>query len=75
MHDLSTKPIARLFLLIGALLGASGVALGAYASHGLQSWASITQIEYFQLAVTYQLFHAIVLVAVSILALFFLIAG
>ena len=70
MHDLSNTPIQRLFLLIGALLGASGVALGAYASHGLQSWASVTQVEYFQLAVTYQLLHAITLLVVTVVAFF-----
>ncbi|HEY5716166.1 MAG TPA: DUF423 domain-containing protein [Psychromonas sp.] len=69
----------RLFLIIASLLGATGVALGAYASHGLSSWASSAQIGYFQLAVTYQLFHAITLLAVCILSLFisnnFLIAS
>lgn len=69
----------RLFLIIASLFGATGVALGAYASHGLSSWASIAQIGYFQLAVTYQLFHAITLLAVCILSLFirnnFLIAS
>ena len=60
----------RLFLIIASLFGASGVALGAYASHGLSSWASIEQIEYFQLAVTYQLIHAITLLVVCVLSLF-----
>jgi uncharacterized membrane protein YgdD (TMEM256/DUF423 family) len=60
----------RFFWLLSAILGASGVALGAYASHGLKNWANVTQVEYFQLAVTYQLFHAIALLAVSIVALF-----
>jgi len=70
---------ARLFFIIASLLGASGVALGAYASHGLAAWATLKEIEYFQLAVTYQLFHAITLLAVCILSLFitnaFLIAS
>jgi len=55
------------------------VALGAYASHGLASWATITQIEYFKTAVLYQLLHAVVLFAISLLSLFlrsrFLIAS
>ncbi len=46
------------------------MALGAYASHGLSGWASSQQIEYFQLAVTYQLFHAITLLVVCVLSLF-----
>lgn len=69
----------RLFFIVASLLGASGVALGAYASHGLAAWATLEQIEYFQLAVTYQLLHAITLLAVCILSLFinnaFLIAS
>lgn len=67
------------FLMIASLLGASGVALGAYASHGLLAWATVKEIEYFQLAVTYQLFHAVTLLAVCLLSLFitnaFLIAS
>ncbi|MCP5078580.1 MAG: DUF423 domain-containing protein, partial [Psychromonas sp.] len=51
------------------MLGASGVALGAYASHGLKSWATPAMVEYFQLAVTYQLLHAITLLAVSLVGL------
>ena len=69
----------RLFFIVASLVGASGVALEAYASHGLAAWATLKQIEYFQLAVTYQLLHAITLLAVCILSLFinnaFLIAS
>ena len=60
----------RLFLIIASFLGATGVALGAYASHGLSGWANSQQIAYFQLAVTYQLVHAIALLAVAVLSLF-----
>ena len=70
---------SRLFFIFAALLGATGVALGAYASHGLSARAGIEQVEYFQLAVTYQLIHALTLFAVCILSLFirsyFLLAG
>jgi uncharacterized membrane protein YgdD (TMEM256/DUF423 family) len=70
MNNTLLNPVSRIFLLLSSLLGASGVAFGAYASHGLKSWASVTQVEYFQLAVTYQLLHAITLLAVSIVAFF-----
>lgn len=69
-NNLNINAISRLFLLLSALLGATGVALGAYASHGLSNWATPMQVEYFQLAVSYQLLHAITLLAVSILGLF-----
>jgi len=60
----------RLVLIIASFLGATGVALGAYASHGLKSWATPAEVEYFQLAVTYQLLHAITLLAVTVLSVF-----
>ncbi len=59
----------QLLLVLAALFGATGVALGAYGSHGLSRWASPTQIGYFQLAVTYQLLHSIALLAISILSI------
>ncbi len=68
--NLTINSLSRLFLLIAAILGATGVALGAYASHGLSSFATPTMVEYFQLAVTYQLLHAITLLAVSVVSLF-----
>lgn len=68
---LKISTVSRLFMVIAALLGATGVALGAYASHGLTNWATVQQVEYFQLAVNYQLLHAITLLAVSIGGLFF----
>lgn len=46
------------------------MAAGAYGSHGLAAWATATQVEYFQLAVTYQLFHAIALLVVCVLSIF-----
>lgn len=69
-NNLQFSTRLRLFLVIAALLGATGVALGAYASHGLTRWATEQQVEYFQLAVTYQLLHAITLLIVSVCALF-----
>lgn len=61
---------SRFFFIVASLLGATGVGLGAYASHGLTSWASVAQIEYFQIAVFYQLVHAIALLAATGLSLF-----
>lgn len=60
----------RLFIVIASLLGATGVAAGAYASHGLSIWANAGQVEYFQLAVTYQLFHSITLLVICILTIY-----
>ena len=59
--------LSRYFIVVAAFLGAVAVSLGAYASHGLSTWATASQISQLQLGVQYQLFHAIVLLCVSIL--------
>ena len=68
-QKITLSKTARLFFIIASLFGATGVGLGAYASHGLASWATITQIEYFQLAVLYQLLHALFLFVITLLSL------
>lgn len=68
--NIIVSKVNRSFMALAALLGAAGVALGAYASHGLTNWASAQQVDYFQLAVTYQLFHAITLLLVSVTGFF-----
>lgn len=63
---------ARLWTLIAAFLGATGVGMAAYASHGLGFIADGTQREAtratLQLAVQMQLFHALALLATGIWA-------
>ncbi len=44
------------------------MAAGAYASHGLSTWANAEQVSYFQLAVTYQLFHSLALLVLCVLS-------
>lgn len=58
---------SRFFIAVAGLLGATAVMFGAYASHGLSAWASPSQVSQVQLAAQYQLFHAITLLAVSLL--------
>ena len=58
---------SRYFITVAAFLGATAVMLGAYASHGLSLWATPTQVSHVQLAVQYQLFHAITILAVALL--------
>ena len=64
----------RLAILIGAILGASGVALGAYHAHGLGDYLAAQQIDADQLvkrladagtAARYQLTHAVALVGLG----------
>jgi uncharacterized membrane protein YgdD (TMEM256/DUF423 family) len=54
-------------LAIAAALGLSGVALGAFGAHGLKGVLNQAQLATFDTAVRYQLYHALVLVGVSLI--------
>lgn len=53
---------SRPWLIVAGILGATGVALGAIAAHAVQDPLAITSLER---ASTYQILHAIALVALS----------
>jgi uncharacterized membrane protein YgdD (TMEM256/DUF423 family) len=65
------SPLSRRWIAIGALLGAIGVALGAFGAHGLSDLLEKRlgyigddlhrRISIFETAIRYQLFHAIAL--------------
>ncbi len=58
----------RNFLTLAAFFGASGVALGAFGAHGLQSLTADEKVLHgYQTAVQYQLYHALALLAIGIL--------
>ena len=61
--------MSRLFVLLAALFGFTGVALGAFAAHGLRGRLSPEYLAVFQTGVLYQLIHALALLAVGVLAL------
>lgn len=54
-------------LFIAALLGATGVLLGAFGAHGLKHVLSPTLLTTFTTAVHYQQLHALALLAVGVL--------
>src|SRR5262249_53198947 len=56
----------RTFLLIGALLGFLGVALGAFAAHGLRTRLSPEMLAVFETAVRYQMYHAFAILIVAL---------
>ena len=58
----------RVFLLLAALAGFTGVALGAFAAHGLKGQLSAQYLTVFQTGVHYQLVHALALFGVALLA-------
>ena len=53
----------RTFFVLGALLGASGVALGAFGAHGLRHRVTPEALAIFETATRYQLIHALALLA------------
>jgi uncharacterized membrane protein YgdD (TMEM256/DUF423 family) len=57
----------RSFLLLAAFFGFTGVGLGAFAAHGLKDRLSTDYLAVFHTGVTYQLIHALALLAVAIL--------
>ncbi|RYJ64251.1 DUF423 domain-containing protein [Pseudomonas songnenensis] len=59
----------RCYLVLAALFGFTGVALGAFASHGLRDQLSPAYLAVFQTGVQYQLIHALALFGVALLAL------
>jgi len=58
----------RTFLLLAAFFGFTAVALGAFAAHGLKSRLPLDLLAVFQTGVQYQMFHALALLALAVLA-------
>jgi uncharacterized membrane protein YgdD (TMEM256/DUF423 family) len=59
--------VDRVFLVIGALSGCLGVALGAFGAHALRDRLSPEMLDVFKTGVTYQMYHALALLAVGLL--------
>jgi uncharacterized membrane protein YgdD (TMEM256/DUF423 family) len=58
----------RQALLIGALLGALGVAFGAFGAHALKNLlVKNGRLETYELAVRYQFYHALALLLIGLL--------
>jgi uncharacterized membrane protein YgdD (TMEM256/DUF423 family) len=55
----------RNFLLIGAIFGFLGVALGAFGAHGLKSRLSPEMLAIFETGVRYQMYHVFALLIVA----------
>jgi uncharacterized membrane protein YgdD (TMEM256/DUF423 family) len=55
----------RLFLMIGALSGAIGVAAGAFGAHALRARVEPRMIEVFETGNRYQMYHALALIAAA----------
>jgi uncharacterized membrane protein YgdD (TMEM256/DUF423 family) len=57
--------VDRLFFALGAAFGFIGVALGAMGAHALAPKLTPERLQTFELAARYQLYHALVLLAVA----------
>ena len=56
------------FILAGSILGGLAVALGAFGAHALKSRLSTEYLAVFETGVRYQMYHAIALLCVGLLA-------
>ncbi|WP_067931699.1 DUF423 domain-containing protein [Alicyclobacillus kakegawensis] len=56
------------FVAVGAIFGLLSVALGAFATHVLQGQLSSDMLDVFHTGTEYQMYHALALLAVGILA-------
>lgn len=59
------KTVDRLFVIIGALLGAVGVGAGAFGAHALRERLSPDLLGTFETAVRYHLIHVVGLLIVA----------
>jgi uncharacterized membrane protein YgdD (TMEM256/DUF423 family) len=55
------------WISVGSLMALVGVAAGAFGAHGLKSHITVERMEIFEVAVRYQMYHAIGLVLAGIL--------
>jgi uncharacterized membrane protein YgdD (TMEM256/DUF423 family) len=55
----------RLFFGLGCVLGALGVALGAFGAHGLRNTLSAPDLATFEVGVRYQMYHALALLGAA----------
>jgi uncharacterized membrane protein YgdD (TMEM256/DUF423 family) len=53
-------------IIISAIMGALGVALGAFGAHGLKAILTSEMLETYRTGIFYHLIHAVVLLALSL---------
>ena len=57
----------RVFVMLGALSGCLAVGAGAFGAHALRDRLSTDMLSVFQTSVSYQMYHALALLAVGVL--------
>ncbi len=58
----------RFLIVAGAVLGAIGVAAGAFGAHALEARVTPERLQTFETGVRYQMYHSLALIAVAWLA-------
>jgi uncharacterized membrane protein YgdD (TMEM256/DUF423 family) len=61
----------NLFLVLASANGFLAVSLGAFAAHGLKNTLSADLLNIFQIGVQYHMYHALALLAVGVLSVYF----
>lgn len=59
--------MTKLYLFLAALLGGSGVILGAFGAHGLRGRVAENLLEAYKTGVLYQMLHALALFGIVLL--------
>ncbi|QQK81746.1 DUF423 domain-containing protein [Salicibibacter cibi] len=60
--------MVKTLLVIGAIMAALAVAIGAFGAHGLEGSVSERMLENYQTGVQYHMFHALGIIAVGLTA-------
>lgn len=67
-ENMQAPGLIRFPIIIGAFFALTAVMAGAFGAHGLRNLVSERSLEVFQTAVTYQMYHAIALVLITLLS-------
>lgn len=60
------RNMEKTFLVIGAVLGALAVAIGAFGAHGLKAMVTPDLLANFETGARYHMYHALAIVAVAL---------
>ena len=60
--------MSSIWWVVGATAGALGVILGAFGAHALKSRVGVDMLAVFETGVRYQMYHALALLAVGVVA-------
>src|SRR5687768_8086832 len=58
----------KLFMILGSLLAGLSIALGAFGAHSLKKFADADTVSIYQTGVQYQMYHALALIVVGLIA-------